>query len=38
MFRDRSMLLYITHKLHDIRAEKESIAGTGPLSADVKTK
>jgi hypothetical protein len=38
MFRDRSMLLYITHKLHDIKVEQDSAAGTGPVSGDPKTK
>ncbi|CAM9536665.1 unnamed protein product [Chrysoparadoxa australica] len=38
MFRDRSMLLYITHKLHQIRLESESPEGTGPITTDPKTR
>ncbi|CAM9397615.1 unnamed protein product, partial [Phaeothamnion confervicola] len=38
MFRDRSMLLYITHKLHQARLESESQEGVGPVTSDPKTR
>ncbi|CAM9431718.1 unnamed protein product, partial [Discosporangium mesarthrocarpum] len=38
MFKDRSMLLYITHKLHLLKLEGESQEGTGPLTSNPETR
>lgn len=38
MFRDRSMLLYITSKRHDMQLESETPEGTGPVSQDPKIR